>query len=311
MKLTRGTSTTNSQHTECVATIGNFDGLHMGHRRIIDQVKEAGRQLNYPTMVISFEPLPTEFFSEKLAKPLPGRIYPYRDKVRILESFKVDEFVCLNFSDSLSEMEPEDFIKIILLKRLNIKHLVVGDDFRFGKQRRGDFQMLREIGQQYGMKVTNTATIKLSGGRVSSTRIREYLQAGKLKEANCLLVDSYQLSGRVRHGDQRGRTIGFPTLNLRLPEDIVARRGAYAVRVHGLLGRVLDGVANLGNRPTVSGLETRLEAHVFNFDQTVYGEKVCVELVSYLRGERKFEDFDALMKQIKLDSRKAKSCLES
>ncbi len=309
MKLIRGTVLSQSQHLPCVATIGNFDGLHKGHRKIIAQIKALAEQSNYPTTVISFEPLPTEFFSVKLAKPLPGRIYPYRDKARILENLGIDEFVCLDFSTALSEMEPESFIKDILLERLNIKHLVIGDDFRFGKQRRGDYQMLCEVGVQYGMEVSNTATIVQDGKRISSTRIREYLAKGELSKANPLLVDSYQLSGKVKHGDKRGRTIGFPTLNLSLPEDIVAARGAYAVRIYGLGGEALKGVANIGNRPTVSGTETRLETYVFDFDEQVYGKHVCIELVEFLRAEKKFDSFDDLMAQITQDSERAKALL--
>ncbi|MEE9350838.1 MAG: bifunctional riboflavin kinase/FAD synthetase [Thiotrichaceae bacterium] len=309
MKLIRGTTPCNSQHKACVATIGNFDGLHKGHRKIIEQVKAEGRRLNCLTSVISFEPLPTEFFSQKFHKDLPGRIYPYRDKARILNSLGIDEFVCLNFTQVLSEMEPEDFIKEILLERLNIKYLVIGDDFRFGKQRRGDFEMLSRVGKQFGMEVSNTATIQQNGKRVSSTLVRKHLSKGDVFAANELLVDKYQLSGRVRHGDKRGRTIGFPTLNQSLPEDIVAARGAYAVKVHGLSEKALIGVANIGNRPTVSGLETRLETHIFDFDQEVYGKKVCVELVQFLRPEQKFESFDDLMLQIKKDSKKAREVL--
>ncbi len=309
MKLIRGTTPCNSPHESCVATIGNFDGLHKGHRKIIEQVRAEGQRLNCLTSVISFEPLPTEFFSQKFDKDLPGRIYPYRDKARILNSLGIDEFVCLNFTQTLSEMEPEDFIKEILLERLNIKHLVIGDDFRFGKQRRGDFEMLSRIGKQCGMEVSNTATIQQNGKRVSSTLVREYLSKGDVSSANELLVDKYQLSGRIRHGDMRGRTIGFPTLNQSLPEDIVAARGAYAVKVHGLSKETLNGVANIGNRPTVSGRETRLETHIFDFDQEVYGKKVCVELVQFLRSEQKFESFDDLMLQIKKDSKKAREVL--
>ncbi|MEE9304045.1 MAG: bifunctional riboflavin kinase/FAD synthetase [Thiotrichaceae bacterium] len=308
MKLIRATRNS-VRHRQCVATIGNFDGLHRGHRKILEQVQTLGQRLECPTVVISFEPLPTEFFSQKYNKPLPGRIYPYRDKARILNNLAIDEFVCLKFTKMLSEMEPEDFIKEILLQRLNIKHLVVGDDFRFGKERRGDFDMLRDIGKLGGMAVSNTATIEHNGKRVSSTRIRQYLATGDLTAANELLVDSYRLSGRIRHGDERGRTIGFPTLNQFLPEDIIAARGAYAVRVHGLTDKALQGVANIGNRPTVSGLETRLETHVFNFNQQVYGKQVCIELVEFLRVEQKFENFAALMLQIKKDSAKARGLL--
>ena len=313
MKLTRGTirlsSTSHTSAPTCAATIGNFDGLHLGHRKIIEQVKAYAKKIDCQTTVISFEPLPTEYFSQKFNKPLPGRIYPLRDKARILNSLGVDELVCLRFTDALSEMSAEDFITNILLQRLNVKHLIVGDDFRFGKQRRGDFQLLQEMGRQSGMQVTNTATIQQDGGRISSTRIREHLAQGELAAASKLLGEPYKLSGRVRHGDKRGRSIGFPTLNQSLPDDIVAAKGAYAVRVHGLTPQPLPGVANLGKRPTVAGTETRLETHVFDYEQSVYGRQVCVELVSFLRPEQKFSGLDALMTQIGNDCARARTIL--
>jgi len=309
VKVIRGTKHSQSSPKGCVATIGNFDGLHKGHQKIISDVKSIATQLDYPTKVISFEPLPTEFFSKKFNKPVPERIYPFRDKALILNHLGIDTFVCLPFSRLLSEMPAEFFIKDILVRRLNIKHLVVGDDFRFGKQRLGDFLLLKEVGDKLGMKVSNTPTVELEGCRISSTRIREHLAKGDLSQANILLGTPYQLSGRIRHGDKRGRTIGFPTLNLRLPESLVPARGAYAVKIHGLEEKSLNGVANLGNRPTVSGLETRLETHVFDFDQQVYGKHVCIELVDFLRAEKKFESFDELMAQITKDSDQAKRIL--
>ncbi len=309
MKLTRGTKRQQPAVSTCIATIGNFDGLHRGHRTIIDQVKAIGQNIGCPTTVISFEPLPTEFFSQKFSRPLPGRIYPLRDKARILNQLGINELVCLKFSTALSEMSAEDFISEILIRRLHVKHLVVGDDFRFGKQRRGDFQMLLERGQAQGMQVSNTKTIVRGGERISSTRIRAHLAKGEMDAANKLLDGVYQLSGRVRHGEKRGRTIGFPTLNQSLPDDIIVARGTYAVRIWGLAERALHGVANLGKRPTVSGTETRLETHVFDFNQSVYGKQVCVELVSYLRPEQKFSGLAALAAQIEKDCARAKQIL--
>ena len=306
MKVIRGTKRSRSNPKACVATIGNFDGIHKGHQKIINDVKSIASQLGYPTTVISFEPLPTEFFNKKFDKPIPDRIYPFRDKAQILSSLGIDHFVCLPFSQLLSEMPAKSFITDILVNSLNIKHLVVGDDFRFGKQRLGDFSLLKEVGNKLGMNVSNTPTVELNNSRISSTRIRECLAKGELSQANILLGKPYQLSGRIRHGDKRGRTIGFPTLNLKLPDSIAPAKGAYAVKIHGLAEKHLKGVANIGNRPTVSGLETRLETHVFDFDQQVYGKHVCIELVEFLRAEKKFENFDKLMAQITKDSERAK-----
>ena len=309
MKVIRGTKHSQLKPRGCVATIGNFDGIHQGHRKIISDVESIAAQLGHPTTLISFEPLPTEYFSKKFDKPIPRRIYPFRDKAQILNNLGIDQFVCLPFSQQLSEMPAESFIRDILIRRLHIKHLVVGDDFRFGKQRLGDFLLLKQVGSELGMNVSNTPTVELRGSRISSTRIREHLTKGELSQANILLGTPYQLSGRIRHGDKRGRTIGFPTLNLRLPDSIVPARGAYAVKIHGLEEKTLNGVANIGNRPTVSGLETRLETHVFDFNQHVYGKHVCIELVEFLRAEKKFESFDDLMAQITKDSELAKNIL--
>ena len=291
-----------------VATIGNFDGVHQGHQRIIQQLKALATQNQLITTLISFEPLPNEFFAQRHQRPLPTRIYPLRDKVRVLTSLAIDEFVCLPFNASLAEQEPEYFIQQLLIKQLGVSHLVVGDDFRFGKNRRGDFALLKTLGAQYGMQVVDTQTIAIDGERVSSTRIRQQLSVGNVSEAKRLLAHDYCLSGRVRHGDKRGRTIGFPTLNLALPEHIAVAKGVYAVRIQGLTDHVLTGVANIGVRPTVAGKEMRLEVHVFDYASDAYGKQVVVELVKYLRKEIKFDSFDALKAQIVVDANRAKQC---
>ncbi len=297
-------------HVGRIATIGNFDGVHQGHQHIIQQLQLLATQQQLITTLISFEPLPHEFFAQRHQRPLPTRIYPLRDKVRVLTALAIDEFVCLPFNAALAEQEPEYFIQQLLIKQLGIRHLVVGDDFRFGKNRRGDFALLKTLGAKQGMQVTDTQTIALEGERVSSTRIRQQLAVGNLSEAKCLLAHDYCLSGRVRQGDQRGRTIGFPTLNLALPEHIAIARGVYAVRIRGLAEHVLTGVANIGVRPTVEGKEMRLEVHVFDYAEDAYGKQVGVELVEYLRQEIKFESFDALKAQIVVDAKRAKQCFE-
>ena len=305
MKLIRGITNLNQNDTACVASIGNFDGLHLGHQKIISRLKEKAIQLNLPVTIISFEPLPAEYF---MPNP-PARIYPMRDKVRRLNQLGVDNYLCLKFDHAFANQSPETFIKEILLDKLNVKYLAVGDDFRFGKERAGDFKLLKKLGLTNGMEVTDTPTCKVDGKRVSSTRIRHHLENGEITAANHLLGYPYQLSGRVRHGDKRGRTIGFPTLNMRVLNHIAPQRGVYAVKVHGLGSTIYHGVANLGRRPTVKGTENRLETHVFDFDQNVYGKHICVELVEYIREEKKFEDFEELKNQIKIDADLAKQML--
>lgn len=294
----------------CVATIGNFDGLHMAHQKIIRHMQEKARSLGLPVTVISFEPLPGEYFSQP---PVP-RIYPLRDKVRCLTELGVDRFVCLRFDADFAGQEAEDFVHKTLLEQLRVRYLVVGDDFRFGRGRRGDYQMLRLLGSQHGMTVADTPTLLSQGERVSSTLIRKFLQQGELDKAAALLGRPYQLSGRIRHGDKRGRTIGFPTLNLRMPDNLALQAGVYAVRISGLEravddgsgGTFCNGVANLGTRPTVGGTEMRFEVHLFDFSGDVYGRYIQVEPVKFIRPEQKFDSFEQLKAQIALDAAQAR-----
>jgi len=305
MRLIRGIYSLKPADNSCVATIGNFDGLHLGHRKIIKHLKDKSNSLGLPLTIISFEPLPSEFFM-----PIPpARIYPMRDKVRLLDELGVDNYLCLPFNTEFSCLSPEDFINSILLNSLNVKYLAVGDDFRFGHKREGDFQLLKEMGDNNGMEVVDTPTCIENNERVSSTRIRQFLEVGEVALANKLLGQPYLLSGRVRHGDKRGRTIGFPTLNMKVLGHIAAARGVYAVKVHGLSSEPLKGVANLGSRPTVNGAENRLETHLFDFDNDVYGKYIGVELVEFLRTEKKFDDFNTLKSQILVDAKQARTKL--
>lgn len=303
MKLLRHFSTAPADFRGCIATIGNFDGLHLGHQHVLQYVKQQAVQLQLPATVISFEPLPFEFFRPQQA----SRIYPLRDKIRRLSELAIDRFACLSFDNRLAQMAPEQFVETILLQNLRVRYLVVGDDFRFGHQRRGDFVMLKTMGAQRGMQVVDRQTFACDDNqRVSSTRIREHLSKGELGAANTLLGVNYQLSGRIRHGDKLGRTINFPTLNLRMPENLILRNGVYAVKVHGLCDQPLPGVANLGTRPTVGGKETRLEVHLFAFQDQVYGRHVRVEPTYFIRPEQQFESFELLREQIGRDAERAK-----
>ena len=302
MKLIRGLNNQAVISEGCVASIGNFDGLHLGHQKLLSHLAEKSKQLSLPSSIISFEPLPSEFF---MPTP-PSRIYPLRDKIRLLNELQVDHYLCLRFNNELASMEPEDFVKDILFDRLNVKYLVVGDDFRFGKKRAGDFKLLQKMGKAVGMEVKNTPTCEYDKQRVSSTRIRKTLAAGDIKNSTKLLGRAYHLSGRVRHGDKRGRTIGFPTLNLRLPDFIAPAKGVYAVKIQGLSDDILTGVANIGTRPTVAGKEVRLETHVFDYDDNAYGKHVCIQLDKFLRPEQRFDSFDDLKQQILNDADNAK-----
>lgn len=302
MKLLR---TWHSPSTPCIATIGNFDGLHLGHQRVIQQVQHKAAALGLASTVISFEPLPAEY----LRKPPPTRILPLRDKLLCLQALQIDQFACLPFNQALAEMEPEAFIQDILLDGLQVRALVVGDDFRFGRKRRGDYQMLQALGAKQGMEVVQTSTLLQTNERVSSTWVRQALAQADLATVKSLLGHAYTLSGRVRHGDKRGRTIGFPTLNLRIPENIALRKGVYAVHAAQRGQPLIKGIANLGSRPTVNGLETRLEVHLFDFSTQVYGQHWIIEPVVFIRDEQRFDTFELLKQQIKFDVEQARSLL--
>ena len=307
MRLIRDIAGIQHLQTGCVATIGNYDGLHLGHQAILQQLEVEATRHQLPKVVISFEPLPSEFFTGNKAQ----RVYPFRDKARLLEKLGIDYFLCLRFDQTMARMPPTDFVERILFQSINVKSLMVGDDFCFGKDRQGDFNLLQSMGKSNGMQVHKTETFNDKTGRISSTRIRQHLAKGELDIAIKLLGKPFCLSGRIRHGDKRGRTIGFPTANLRIQDNIAAVNGVYAVKVTGLNQETLMGVANLGNRPTVDGTETRLEVHIFDFDESVYGQHIVVELCEFMRPEKKFEDFAALTGQIHKDAIHAAELLQS
>lgn len=302
MKLLRSW---HQQTAPCIATIGNFDGLHLGHQSVIQKVQLKALALGLASTVISFEPLPAEY----LRQPPPTRILPLRDKLLYLQTLQIDQFACLAFNQALAEMEPEAFIQEILLEGLQVRALVVGDDFRFGRKRRGDYQMLQQLGAKQGMEILQASTLLHASERVSSTWVREALAKADLLAVTTLLGRAYTLSGRVRQGDKRGRTIGFPTLNLQIPENIALRKGVYAVQAAQGSKQLIKGIANLGSRPTVNGLQTRLEVHLFDFAEQVYQQHWTIEPIAFIRDERRFESFELLKRQIKTDVEQARSLL--
>ena len=303
MQLIRGLHNLRG-HQPCALTIGNFDGVHRGHQALLQRLVETSRQLNLPACLMSFEPLPQEYFS---AAKAPPRLTKLREKWCALANTGIDQFLCIQFDHRLAELPAESFIKQILVENLQIKYLLVGDDFRFGKGRVGDYAMLKAAGDQYGFDVANSHSICLDDTRISSTAIRQALANNQLELAQAMLGRPYQICGRVAHGDKRGRTIGFPTANIKLRRHATPLSGVYAVSLHGITEHAVNGVANIGKRPTVDGHNLQLEVHLFNFDQRIYGREVCVEFHHKLRDEKKFESFDALKQQIQKDSEQAKA----
>jgi len=303
MELIRGFHNLKVQHRGCVATIGNFDGVHLGHQTVLGQLADKAAELGLPSVVISFEPYPMEYFAPDKA---PARLTRLREKVRALSRYSVDSMLCLRFDKKFAEQPAREFIDNVLIAALDIKYLVVGDDFRFGHQRTGDFALLEEVGKQQGFEVVHLHTFNIDNERVSSTRVRKALEIGDMATAEKLLGRPYRMCGRVAHGDKRGRTIGFPTANIHLHRQKTPVKGVFAVELFGIKGEPFAGVANVGTRPTVDGTRSLLEVHLFEFDNEIYGEYVHVEFVHKLRDETKFDSFEELKKQIDLDAEQAR-----
>lgn len=299
MRLIRGLTNLEPFVNGCVLTIGNFDGLHLGHRAVIKKLAMRGAELNLPVVVMLFEPQPLEYF---LKDNEPPRLMRLREKVIEFNKLPVDNLVIIRFNRLFANYHAEQFIDEILINKLNVKHLVIGDDFHFGKARRGNFALLKEAGRVYGFNVEDTGSLQSDGQRVSSTLIRDALAAGDLVLAERLLGHGYSICGRVAHGDKRGRTIGFPTANIRLFRKTSPINGVFAVTMKGINELDIFGVANVGTRPTVDGSsKVILETHLFNFDKEIYGHYVEVHFKQKIRDELQFASLEQLKNQIEKD----------
>jgi riboflavin kinase / FMN adenylyltransferase len=307
MRVIRGLHNLRPEQDGCVATIGNFDGVHLGHQAVFRELLAEGQRMGLSSTVMIFEPQPMEYFAPDSA---PSRLTRLREKLSVMKAHGIERVLLLEFGPKLAAMSAQDFIDTLLVDKLAVRHLYVGDDFRFGKGRVGDIALLRSAGAQHGFTVDAMGTLLHEGERVSSTRIRQALAEGDLAGARQRLGRPYRICGRVAHGDKRGRTIGFPTMNINLRRRISPLRGVFAVRVDGLGSELLNGVANLGVRPTVGG-DARyvLEVHLFDFDRSVYGAHVNVEFIARIRDEKKFESFDDLRQQIAQDAQAARNLL--
>lgn len=295
----RGLHNLRPQHHGCALTIGNFDGVHRGHRAVIERLRDRAKMLGVPSTVMVFEPQPQEFFAPTVAVPRLTRI---RDKVAALADAGVDRVFCLRFDARQAAMSAAEFIERIVVAGLGARFVVVGDDFRFGKGRAGDIAMLRTAGAQAGFEVAAMDTFAVAGGRVSSTRIREALATGDMEAARDMLGRPYRISGHVGHGSKLGRQLGVPTINMALGRRAAALNGIFAVEVDGVVaGRRWPGAASLGVRPTVNGTRPLLEVHLLDFEGDLYGRLVNVDFLHRLRDEKKFESLDALRKAIEND----------
>ncbi len=312
MQVIRGIHNGLKQHQNGVLTIGNFDGLHLGHQKMLEQLHNEAKRLNTHRCLMTFEPLPREFFAK--GKVTAARLMNRGEKIRTLAAFKPairPEFLLfLNFNQSLASMSAATFIEDILVKKLKIQSVIIGDDFRFGCDRQGDFKLLQTFGKKHQFSVINIPSHCLEKQRVSSSLIRDALANNQLTLANKMLGRPYTICGHVSHGDKRGRTIGFPTANIHLRRSETPLKGVYSVTMHSQQRGDVAGIANLGRRPTVNGERVQLEVHLFDFDQDIYGEQVCVSFQHKIRDEKKFESFDDLKNQIKLDCKIASDKLK-
>jgi riboflavin kinase/FMN adenylyltransferase len=289
-----------------VVTIGSFDGLHVGHRQLLDRVISKSRELGVPSIVMSFEPTPKEFFSA--ANP-PARLMRFREKFAALKDYGIDIFFCPRFDSAMRGIRSDTFIRQILLHGMNATHIVVGDDFHFARKREGSIEELLRSSRALRFDVERVSSIIRDDVRVSSTAIRSALAAGNLSRATSLLGRPYRMSGRVMRGRQIGRTLGYATANVNLRRRQSAVLGVFAVRVSGLNGGTIDGVASVGTRPTFDLVKPLLEVHLFDFDRDIYGEYIHVDFIAYLRSEEKFESIDELVAQMDIDAENARSHL--
>jgi riboflavin kinase/FMN adenylyltransferase len=306
MRITHGFP---SMNQPSAVTIGNFDGLHAGHRAMLARLQQVAHARKLPTCVLSFEPHPREFFSPAVA---PARLSSLREKAGELDQFGIDQLHVFRFNRAFAALTATEFIQRVLVETLHAQYVLVGDDFRYGAKRVGDFALLATSGQALGFDAEALPTVQQNGQRVSSTVVRNALAAGDLEHAARLLGRPYSICGRVVHGDKLGRDLGFPTANIQLKHNHPPLWGIFAVTVSGINGQVLPGVASLGARPTVknTGAAPVLEVHLFDFDTDIYGHRVRVDFLHKLRDEAKYPDLASLIAQIGRDVDHAKQFLK-
>jgi riboflavin kinase/FMN adenylyltransferase len=296
-------------------TIGNFDGAHLGHQALLERVVQAARERSLPAAVMTFEPNPREYFAARSGKPdlAPARIANLRDKLEALAVAGIDRVIVEHFNARFSALTAEDFIAHVLVEGCHVRWLAVGDDFRFGAGRTGNFESLQSAGATGGFEAHAISTVNDSNGlRISSSAIRKALAAGQFEAASTLLGRPFSISGHVMHGRKLGRTLGFPTLNLRVTHKHPAATGIFVVRVHGLAAHGLQGVASLGVRPTVEDNgRVLLETHVLDWSGDAYGEVVRIEFIAKLRDEQRYDGLEALTAAIAHDERNARAVFAS
>jgi riboflavin kinase/FMN adenylyltransferase len=305
VELIRGLHNIRDKHRGCVLTIGKFDGVHLGHQAVLSQVVEKAKELGLPSTVMVFEPQPEELFTPEQA---PARLSLLRDKYTQLKALGVDRLLCVKFDRHFAAFSATDFVQGLLVDNLGIKYLVVGEAFRVGTGRVGDFATLVEEGKKCQFDVVSTQSFRLEDYRISSTAVRDALSDNNFDLAQQMLGRPFTIAGKVLHGEKRGRTIGFPTANVLLKRCKAPVNGVFAVTVT-VANKRYSGVANIGHRPTVNGQRSQLEVHLFDFNNDLYGQFISVALVSKIRQEMKFNSFELLHQQIQKDALAAKTLL--
>ena len=306
MRLIRGLSRWQDEQPS-VVTIGNFDGVHLGHQAMLEKARVRASDEGLLCTVISFEPLPHEYFAKDKA---PARLQGLRDRVLSIAATGMDRLLLLDFSAEQAAQSAEEFVHKILIDAVHAKHIIIGDDFRFGHKRAGDRALLERIGAQAGFTVTEHATVSDQESRISSSRIRQALLDGKLDEAESLLGRPYRISGRVIHGEKVGRQLGFPTANVALGPHRPPLRGVFAVTAHDAnTAQSWPAVANLGERPTVGGRKLLLEVHLLDVNEALYGKQLAIDFHEFIRGEVRFDSLDELKAQIARDADVARELL--
>ena len=305
MRLTHGFCSFDRPHA---VTIGNFDGLHLGHQAMLARLQAVARARGLPSCVLSFEPHPREFFQPEQA---PARLSSLREKADYLATLGIDRLHVFRFDHAFSTLGAPTFVERVLVETLQARYVLVGDDFRYGSGRAGDFASLVDAGRAHGFDAEFLPTVEIDGARVSSTAVRAALASGDLDQTTRLLGRPYSISGRVVHGDKLGRGIGFPTANIQLKHNRPPLMGIFAVEVCGLGGQTLPGVASLGRRPTVKHADALpvLEVHLFDFDAEIYRRRLRVDFLHKLRDEEKYPDLDSLVAQIRRDVEDARDFL--
>lgn len=300
MSLIRDIDKSRLCNRESVVTIGSFDGVHIGHQAILQQVIDKAKSLDSLAVAMTFEPQPQEYFAAETAPP---RLMRLREKIEALLDFGMDLVICLRFNDQLSSLTATEFVQDILVHGVNTRHLIVGDDFRFGCDRKGDFDTLVTMGQDLGFSVQNTQTVEVESQRVSSTLVRQLLHKSDFDQVSKLLGRPFSINGKVTFGQQLGRELGFPTANVNLNRFRAPLTGVYAVWVdiEGIEGR-FKGAANVGVRPTIGDIEKPiLEVHLLDFDRQIYGQRISVEFVNKIRDEQQFTSLEHLSDSISDD----------